>query len=383
MKPSLKLIIIAGAAIIGTLAMYLAWHALTAAPGMPEEPPTIGATLPMGGATAAPASNLPTVTTSPSPTLKRVSESPAFGIWLDAGTGEMYYLTPEGKAFAAKEGPDLEISKQPVGALNRMEPSPSGKSVLAAFGDPSAPRWGIFSVIDTVWHPLPREILNAAWGKSDDELIVLMESGENRALARANVSKTPPAYQTILNDVRLNDVRLTFRPSPEALFIAELPSARVPSRVWLLDLSARTPTINTIFSPERGLSISAPRGSSLLFTVTGGEKFRILDNVNFGVAFPVPFSSFPEKCGVSYPLIFCFSPRNLSSQTLLPDDYFEGKVFTTDTLYVMNTETETVTAVLESGADGVPPIDAKNPAYAGGSIYFINRYDNYVYELKL
>jgi len=146
MKHTYKVIIIVVIAILVALGIYLAWRQIAA----PEETGTNG---------GAPTEIQETVGTT-NGVITKISENKVFDFWVVSATNEVYYFLPDGKISLAKDGPDLETSKQVVNALNFIEVAPGGRKILAAFGDPLAPQWGIFDVVDKVWRPLPGELQN-------------------------------------------------------------------------------------------------------------------------------------------------------------------------------------------------------------------------------
>lgn len=393
MKPIYKIIIIVAALIIAGIAVYLSWQKFTATP--PTLPETGGgvslpgagpAATPGGGAGGefgtSPTSTAPG-TSSLSSSLKKISESPAFGLWVAEGTKEVYYLSPEGKVFSVKEGPDLEISAQSLSALNRMIPAPGGGRVLAAFGDPRVPRWNYFDVVDGSWHSLPANIENATWGGTSDQLVVLMKNGGETNLALFSLTQTTQNTRVLIRDVSLEDILMWFE-SPEQIIIAERPSASYASRVWRLDL--KTLSFSLILAPERGLSIVPMRGNNVVLKWSTADQLFVL-NHTFERGEKTPFSTFPEKCDVSAETLYCFTPRNAFPQNItIPDGYYQNKFYTTDSLVrIPIASTTPFLGVADSpwASTAASPIDAKNPRVVGGVLYFINRYDGFVYKLTI
>jgi len=390
MKPLYKILIIVGIVIIGVLLIYFGWKKLTAPPAAIPGPKETG-TLPLdrgklekgsGGAE----NNVPpspdggttaqgTVTAS---SLKKISENEVFDFWVIPSTGEVFYLTPAGKVFSAKEGPDLEISSQSIAALNSIEISPDGEKVLAAFGNPIEPSWGIFDSRDKVWRPLPSEITNATWGSKDTELIASIKNKSELNLAIVDLSKTPPAYNTILKDFRFKDIKLAFK-SPNALLILEKPSTFYAGRLWRLDL--KTLSLNLLLSPEKGLIFNWLNDQSAALKFSSPNNFFILGE-NFENLVPVFFSTLPSKCSRFEPL-YCFAPQNIPVDTTLPDDYLKRRFLSIDSLYSVDIVSEDVKLVFQSNKNGFPAIDGEHPTYREGSLYFKNRFDNGLYRIEV
>jgi len=376
MKPILKISIILGIIIIVGLGVYLSWEKITG-PGdndVPNVPPAS------------------TSTPSAASQLKQISEEKVFDFWTVKDTGEIYYITPTGKIMGAKDGPDPEISTQALDALNFIEAAPGDKKILAAFGSPRAPSWGIFDLIDKAWRPLPAEIINATWTAEDDELIGVLKNGNDLNLTKIDLTKTPPTYKIIIKDLRFKDVKLTFK-GPEALIISELPSALVSGRVWNLDL--KTLSLTALLRPEKGLTIKWSKDKNLAFKFSSSDGLFFSDGGFLAKQMRAVFLTLPTKCGgetniaASSSLIYCFVPQEgFPQKSNLPDDYYQKKFFTIDDLFVLKIDAEKneiaeIKNPLMSGFNGAPIIDGLNPQILNGSLYFINRYDNYLYEFKI
>lgn len=364
MKQLYKILIILVVIVVVAIGVYLSWKKIIGPPGENGEP-------------------LPQVPPSTSPTgvnLKKISEQSVFDFWVVPDTGEIYYLTPDGKILSAKDGPDLEISTQTINALNFIEVEPGNQKILAAFGSPRTPQWGIFDLIDKVWRPLPADITNATWGAKENELIAILKTQDGLNLATVDLSKTPPSHKTLIKDFRFKDVRFALA-APERLIITELPSANHAGRVWQLDL--KTLTSNLLLAPENGLTLGWSQDKNIVFKFSSENGFSLF-NQNFQEAAPMFFSTLPSKCetlGTS--TIYCFVPQDIPDDVVLPDDYFQNKFYSVDDLYKINLETDETKKFFTSNENGAPAIDGKKPKALNSGLYFMNRYDNYLYELKL
>ncbi len=361
MKLSSKILIISGIGVLAILGIYLGWRAITSEP-QEIEVPTSGET-----------------PSSPVVSLKKLSDSPVFDFWVNPSTNEVFYFMPDGRVFTAKDGPDLELSKQTINALNFIEVGPKNEKILAAFGDPHSRGWGIFDVVDSVWRPLPSEIVNAAWGKNNEKLIVIVKNGNDLNLAEADIAQTPPSYRTLVRDFRLKDIKLTYVPE-NRLIINELFSASYASSIWQLDLESLN--FNLLVAPQRGLNVRWSKDKDVAFMTRTDAGLMILNNNLQTILLPT-FISLPEKCTAGSQKIYCFVPQNIPSDTVLPDDYLMKKFFSIDNLSVLEVDSGEITTAFVSNTGNIPAVDAKNPQVLGDKIYFVNRYDNQLYELGL
>lgn len=312
--------------------------------------------------------------------MTKISENSVFDFWIDPQTQEIYYLNQDGQVFSAKNGQDLQVTQQKLNAPNFIRLSPNGQRVLAAFGDPRLPQWGVFDVIDKTWRPMPDGIVNATWGGNADTLIGFMKNGSNVNLSTINISQSQPSVKIIAKDLRFQDINLDFSP-PNNLLIEEKPAANYSGRIW--DLNIKDSSIHPLFSPENGLIMGLSQDKATIFVFSNSGGFRILDAKTLSALSPVPFSTLPSKCSPDSVIIYCFVPQGDSfKNATLPDDYLEGKLFTSDSLFKIDLGTDEITPVAmpQNGVSG--PIDAEDPITQGGNLYFVNRYDNSLYVLN-
>lgn len=317
--------------------------------------------------------------------IKKISDNPVFDFVIVPETKEIFYFTPDGKVFGAKSDKDLEISAQTVNALNFIESSADNQKILAAFGDPRAPKWGIFDLVDKVWRPLLDNIVNATWGKDNNQIIATVKNGLDSSLATMDISKTPPVVKILIKDFRFKDVNFKYK-QPLSLLIIEKPSAIYKSRVWELNLDPKKLTITQLTQGENGLMIDWDKTGEIIFQFVAPKDFHILDK-NFQENTPLFFSTFPSKCGYNNPtkIVYCFAPRDFPPDLpglKLPDDYLQKKFYTIDELYAVDLEKEEIKDLSLNSKKNFEAIDAKNPQYGDGKIYFINQYDNYLYEVS-
>lgn len=381
MRPIYKILIIIGIIFGVGLIIYFIWNKITGEPRTAPDGETTSR-LPIGGTVNGGGTTNGGVISKTS-SLKKLSDQKVFDFWITENTGEIYYLNPLGEVFAAKDGPDLEVAEQNVEVLNLIEVAPAGRKILAAFGDPQNPQWAIFDVIDKVWRPLPQEVINATWSENDEKIIALIRSGGEINLVEADLTKTPPAYKTFLRNFAMKDVRLISN-LPQKVLIVEKSSVAYESRLWQFDL--KTLNFNLLVSPQAGLEFkpSSPK-KEMFFQFKSPGELVILDNRLNLIANEFSFITLPQKCTTkNTSTVYCFEPQNLTEKIILPDHYFQKKFYSIDNLsFGIFEEYEGFETIISSGKNNIPPLDGYNPQIAGDKLYFINRYDNFLYSLTL
>lgn len=314
--------------------------------------------------------------------LEKISEYAALDLWINNDTKEIFYITADGRVYNAKSGPDLEVSMQTIGAINKIEASPSGKLALASFGDPNAPQWGLFDSIDKVWKPLPNNISYSTWGESDSVLIATVKDGAKTNLSWVDASKSPYSTKKILDDFGIKNASF-FYISPQKLVITERPSFYYQGRVWQLNL--KTLSFNLVLAPENGLMLGFGQNKDAIFKYSSPIEFFVLDS-NLQSKTDNFLRTFPDKCTFSASTTYCFVPDNIpwsgAAQSILPDDYLKNKLYTLDTLNTIY-ENEELGIVLIEESKNSEKIDGRHPIVDGKNVYFINKYDNQIYKLTL
>lgn len=381
MKTIYKILIIVGLILTVTLGFYLVWSQLSSTPSTEPERGASGVDFP--GSSDRPDDKSGNVADGNPPieegSLKKISELEVFDFWVVPGNSEIYYLTPEGKIYAAKQGPDTDLSLQAINALNVVSPSPNREKILASFGDPQSPQWAIFDSIDRVWRPLTGGILTATWGEDSDQIIAIVENKEGRNLVKIDIGQNPPASQTLINNLVFNDINLVFQ-SPQNLFLTEKPAYNYEGRVWRIDL--KTLLINTFIDKEAGLMVDWSADRHFRFHYSLKNKFYVVDERD-GRSFPGFFTTWPSKCVNQASTTYCFTPEEIPSQTKIPDDYLQRRFYSVDNLMALDQATGSWQSILESNVGTLPALDAYHPQYLNGSLYFVNRYDNSLYQLLL
>lgn len=313
--------------------------------------------------------------------LRALSQDQIFDYWIVSSTGAVFTISPLGSVYEITGTEINLVSSQAIQALNFITPSTDGSSILAAFGDPRAPRWGIFDALDKVWRPLPSQILYAAWGASTNQIFALLNNSGVTDLVQADISRTPPRYTTLISRFGLRDVDILFRPKSSLIF-TERPTYLYPGSIWELNFSAKKPQFRLLFAPQNGLMAKYGNYNDSLFTFASPSSFSIL-TFSFQRLASTFLTTLPPKCSDSSSFVFCFAPQNIPQGTHLPDDYLQRRISFQDNLYAIDLQSENVERILASNEDTTPSIDAHHVHYFNGNLYFLNRQDNLLYEIIL
>ena len=303
--------------------------------------------------------------------------------------GNPLYLEMSGVVREARVGPDPEVSAETFSALNFVKLSPDRRHALLAYGDPKNPNWILFDTKDLVWRPFNVPVIAATWKDADTLIAILPETGGGRILAEVpvrdnftNPATAGPRYTLILHDFPLLDVSLSWSDILDVLIIQEKTASFYKPRTWQFNLTART--LQLLAEGEKG-EVSRWLTQDYVFHYTPPKKFQILDHELASVVF-TPTPTIPEKCDGVEARIFCFAPivfPPFSFTNTFAEDYAKGSVYTLDKFLVLDAVSGETTQLFTSGVEEIPQIDARSVRAAGNTVYFVNRYDNGLYELRL
>jgi len=309
-------------------------------------------------------------------TLKKLSDVPVFDFWINQKTGDVFYLSFLGKVYLGKDGEDESVSDQQIQALSSVLETTTGEKALVSFGSPQNSQWGVFDSVDKAWRPLPSNILLATWGKDENQLVVIKRNTSTNSLGFLDITKTPPEFKNIISNFSLQDVRLSFV-SPSNLFINELPSPQYNSRAWLLD--TKSFSLNTLNSGERDLFFRWSQDKSFVFGFGAYSGFQVFNNTPLSNPSPLPFSTIPQKCTGDFNMIYCFVPQE--DGVVLFENYIMNKKYSDDVLYI-DDASGYLNKVFVSDLNNGSPIDAKTPRISSAGLYFINKFDGFLYRVS-
>lgn len=342
------------------------------------------------------------------PALQIISDNQILDFWINKSNGEIYFINSGGSIGLAKETEDQILSEQNIENISKVLASPDGQKTVIVYGDANNPRFYLYDSVENTWHSLSSNIIDTTWINAENNnsnLIVLTKNNGGADLQRLNIVSTSTIvtstiagtttlatstatstlfnFSNLIRNFPLVDYILNTRISATStfLYLTGKASLRYPGESWSIDLSNFT--IKKIAEPITGLMIKwDPTGNwGLKFYGRQTDyKLDIIRNTG-GLIASVPFIALPEKCilGVTS---YCFIPREILSSWQLPDDYLQKKIYFLEDLYKFNL-IEPSFELVPMGDSLALEVDAYNPQLFNNKIYFINRYNQMLYELDL
>lgn len=340
-----------------------------------------------------------------------------------ADQNNFFAVEPDGKIAQVTSNQPTYLNSTVISNLLSAGFSYDGKKVFVSFGDPANPQTSIFDITTKAWTPLPQGLLSPAWSPVDYRLAYLRANATGtEALSTLDLSKanTKPVQLFTLN---ANDLRLSW-PGKNQLALFDKASTYAQGSAWTYDLSKKT--FAPVISERNGLEVgwdTATTSVNLAFSGGAGYKggqLQLIDAAGNGLQ-TLSFITLPSKCSFAFlpapsstatstpavtatssassttskkaapmqaatstpqgPLaLFCGVPRNqnILAFTELPDAYEQMGLFTSDDVYAINALTGTALPLF---FDKTKNYDVTDLKAVGGAIYFINRYDQKLYNI--
>ncbi len=321
----------------------------------------------------------------PESLLNAVTSEEAFDYWINRLDGQIYYITTEGIVKRAdKSGnPSVISSSRFNGGVGGVIASPRGDAVLISSADLVAPEFKLFDVERSLWRALPAGTTSASWSPSSptNEVAFLKTSSKKDGSELAgslNIYNVTKGTSRQILELPYYDLLIDWL-TPSTIALSQKPSREVSGSLWLYDIQKKT--LRTLLADRKGFWLNWQATGSINYDVEHG---LYLLNAQ-GAQTPLPFFSFPSKCTQEGLRLYCAVPQGRIAEEALPDSYIQMAVMTDDVL----TSTSLAelprlpsSRILLEKKKGLA-IDAWHLTKSGPKLYFINRYDQKVYSLRV
>ncbi len=324
----------------------------------------------------------PVENTAPASPLSAISNEPVVDFWINSLDGQAYYITATGLIRRAGAGGETSVVTSSLfdGGVHGVSASPRGDAVIIEGGLAPAQQFKVLDIEHLTWRALPEGTTAAAWSPTapTNEIAFLRTiAGKTptdppiSTLGIYNLAKGTSRTVTSLNYQSLQLAWI----NASTITLSERPTNAAKGTVWAYDL--KKATLQTLVAPQSGLWIEGNIG----FDAANGSY---LLNSQGGIQAKLPFLTTPTKC-VLDGVVYCAVITNGITRGQLPDSYLQRSVMSIDS----------IVGFPLSDLPGIKPItlfDAKTSSIAidawhlrkyKNNLYFINRYDGKLYELKL
>ena len=265
---------------------------------------------------------------------------------------------------------------------------PKNKAIIKQSGGSGNSKFLVLDLAQKTVTPFKNNIDSAAWSLLGDKIIYKYFDSKTQKRT-LNVSDPDGSNWRKIADINFFGVSIS--PVPGSSDISFWPSADAftASTMSLIGFSGENK--KDILAGRFGADLLwSPDGKTAAVSYTdqkGGHKTDLaLMNADGGQFHSFNFSTFAKKCAWSddSKFLYCAKPGNIPDSAILPNDWQEGKILTTDTFWKI----EAATGKQENlpGTDKISgSYDALNPFLSQDekTLFFTNKADGKLYKLGL
>ncbi|MFA5870524.1 MAG: hypothetical protein WC842_01375 [Candidatus Paceibacterota bacterium] len=300
--------------------------------------------------------------------LRKISDVPAQFYWYYAENNRIFYITKTGEIKKVIDGKSEAIALNPLSNVSTVRPNRGGSFVLLKFTTDTGTMWGVFSSMDEKITPLNSSIIDAVWDFYNENITASLSNGGKISIVSLLREKNYSENTILIPEIKLFDVDMVNKSPNELLFVEKFGNEYATS-IW--QYSTKTKLFSIVRSGLLDFSLN-PTLSAYFFS-SKNDGF-VIGNSSLERYFPTTQKTLPEKCSSVLLTAFCFVPQTSVSFF----DWITNSVFSNDSLYAYDLDRQTEDKIPISDITKTQ-IDAKNLMPTASSLYFINKYDNFIY----
>jgi hypothetical protein len=253
---------------------------------------------------------------------------------------------------------------------------------LISSASPIAPEFKIFDVERAAWRALPAGTTAASWSPSSptNEVAFLKTVAKKEGgapVSSLNIYTLSKGTSRQVFELPYYDLLIDWI-TPSIISFSQKPTREAVGSIWQYNL--QTKTLRPLLIERTGLWSSWQAVSSIHYDVTNGLYLLSAQ----GTETRLPFFSLPTKCTQEALQLYCAVPQGDFDEGSLPDSYIQRAVMTSDVFTATSLSElprfSSSKVLLEKNG---PAIDAWHLVKVGPRLYFINRYDQKVYALRV
>ncbi len=320
--------------------------------------------------------------------LRVLSDQAIFDYWTvystSTGQTDVFYLTEKGEIFKVIEsGDDEMISSQALDNIQSVQSSRDGKWAAIKYGDLISPRIQLFNSEKELWQLMADNIGALAFSPDSQKIAYLEKVSGKQALSNLTTKTLTGAKPIITKIISLNQKNFDIKwLTADKILLVSKPSSQYEGEIWAVDIKKKT---ISFLANGNGLAVNFADDASwgLKFSVDSARTphLQLIDKDGNSKA-NLDFSTLPEKCLPTLSLIYCAVPQSYSSnkKSNLPDDYLKKGVYSRDYIYRIDVNQNTEDIIYSQNE---PAIDAFGFSRRDNRLFFINRYDDKLYQIEL
>jgi len=325
------------------------------------------------------------LTPSPEAKIKVLSQEPAFEPVID-GQRVKYFSADNGNIYQSNlNGSDLvSLSSIEFLSLKKALWSSNKNQVINIFEENGELIRQLYDLANNQTVSLNKNIQWVSWSPQGDR-IAYQYIYDQAQISKISISNPDGSdWQHILS-TRIKNLIIEW-PALNQISLRTRPSGLAYGSVLILN--PLTKELKQLLQDVYGLSVLwSPQGDEFLYSKTDNQgknlKLKIANNQG-QITTQLDIVTLTEKCAWSQDsrIIYCAVPKEIPSQSVLPDDYYKGLVTTNDEFWRINIETKHKSLIeIPEEYD----FDAYNLLLSDKENYlvFINKIDGLLYSIEL
>ncbi|MDE2188526.1 MAG: hypothetical protein KGJ35_02240 [Patescibacteria group bacterium] len=230
----------------------------------------------------------------------------------------------------------------------------------------------------------PGNVIDMAVSPSGKQLFTIENVNGNGVgfISNFDGSGSKQIFSTPLTQVR------AFWPTTNTVMMATNGTAVSPG--FLYEIDAKSGVMSEVFGNINGLSVlPSPNGNLVAYSdiSKSGQLVTSLYNIKTSSSQDLPFTTLADKCvwSKANPLnLYCAVPTPLP-QAVYPDNWYQGAISTTDSIFEIDTDTGTVHPVADLQKEAGASVDAEWLALDPKEhyLYFVNKKDLSLWSVDL
>lgn len=308
--------------------------------------------------------------------------------YVDRGTGHIYETTD-------KSLEETKISNSTIPKVVESIWAPNGQSVIMRYIKEgtddifslsanivnATTSQDISKVLKTVF--LPSNISQLVMNPSGDKIFYLINDGGESfgIISKIDGTQKKEVFKSPIKEW------LALWSNTEVITLTTKPSATAPG--YLFFLNSKTGTENKILGATNGLTaITSSSTKNILYSESSDDSVKLYQfDSKTGLGKTLSFKTLPEKCVWSKKdasVVYCAIPNTFPSNEY-PDSWYQGLTSFTDSIWKLNTKTNSSELIFNIQRETGKEIDMTNLFLSDGDefLFFINKKDLTFWSLAL
>ncbi|MBP6855708.1 MAG: hypothetical protein KBC26_01915 [Candidatus Pacebacteria bacterium] len=264
----------------------------------------------------------------------------------------------------------------------------TAQSVIGALGKPYAVitlengQKVLFDGVKKTWEWLSPDVISVAFSPDGTQIALLSKTSASEKTIYIRQSPAGSKKPTPITTLAIQDVNIIWG-AKDVITLAPRSSYKTEASIVQFNIKNKTASV---LDSGNGIQVIWDTNGTraMLFKSNNGRSMqvRIIDTIGTSIV-DAAFSTIKEKCAFGEnALVWCAIPYAASKEgtVMWPDDINKRATYTKDTVVRLDVEKKSVDTILDSGET---MLDVYAIQHVGNNLYFINRYDDRLYQYSL